>query len=299
MEETYKREYLYYPGCSLSATSQAYDLSACATADMLGAKLTELPDWNCCGATAYMGIKEIMAFAISARNLALAEKHSGNGHPEVVTPCSGCFVGLAKTHNYMKEFPNVREKVNAALAEANLSYSGNVRVRHLLDVFVNDIGAAKVKQFITKPLTGLKVGCYYGCQIVRPRTDLDDPECPETMEALIKACGATPVDFSMKANCCGGSLMGTEEWIGLRLCKNLLHCADNAGIELLVTPCPLCQINLDAYQHRVNRKYNMKFNIPILFFTQLIGLALGVPKKELGIGSEIVSADRLLEKFYG
>ncbi len=299
MTETYTKEYLYYPGCSLSATSQAYDKSTQATADVLGAKFTELPDWNCCGATAYMGIKEIMALSISARNLALAEKHCKNGHAEIVAPCSGCYVGLVKAHNYMKEFPEMREKVNAALAESDLSYSGSVKVRHVLDIFVNDIGAAKIKQFAINPLTGLKVGCYYGCQIVRPRNEIDDPECPVTMETLMKACGATPVDFSMKANCCGGSIMGTEEWIGLRLSKNLLHCAEQAGVQILVTPCPLCQINLDAYQHRVNKKYKLNVNIPILYFTQLIGLAIGVPKERLGIGDEIVSSARVLEKFFG
>lgn len=298
MSETYKREYLYYPGCSLSATSQAYDQSSQVTADVLGAKFTELPDWNCCGATAYMGIKEIMAFTISARNLAIAEKHQKNGGAaEIVAPCSGCYVGLKKAHNYMQEFPEVREQVNAALSEAGLSYSGGVKVRHLLDIFVNDIGAAKVKQFVTKPLAGLKVGCYYGCQIVRPRNEIDDPECPETMEGLMKACGATPIDFSMKANCCGGSIMGTEEWIGLRLAKNLLHCAQESGVQLLVTPCPLCQINLDAYQSRINKKYNMNLNIPILFFTQVVGLALGITKEELGIGSEIISSKNVLEKW--
>lgn len=297
MSETYKREYLYYPGCSLFATSMAYDRSSRATGAMLGAKFTELDDWNCCGATAYMGVKEIMALTISARNLALAEKHSKNNPTEIIAPCSGCYVGLSKAGNYMNEFPEVRRKVNAALAEGGLSYSGKVKVRHLLDVFVNDIGAAKIKQFVTKPLKGLRVGCYYGCQIVRPRNELDDPECPETMEAIMKACGATPVDFSMKVNCCGGSIMGTEEWIGLRLAKNLLHCAQQAGIQLLVTPCPLCQINLDAYQQRVNKVYNMNLNIPILFFTQLIGVALGISKKDLGIGDEIVGAEKILEKW--
>ena len=293
MAETYWREYLYYPGCSLHSSGKSYDESSRAVTAALGAKLVELEDWNCCGATAYMGIKELTAFTISARNLALAEQKG----KEVVAPCSGCYVGLNKTNNYLKEFPEVQNKVNAALSEGELTYNGTVKVRHLLDVFTRDIGTEKVKQFVVKPLTGLKVGCYYGCQIVRPRNEIDDPECPETMEALMKACGATPVDFAMKAFCCGGALMGTEEQIGLRLIKNLLHSASRSNIKILVTPCPLCQMNLDAYQDRAAKKYKMDVRIPILYFTQLIGLALGIEPKKLGIGREIVSATEVLKPY--
>lgn len=293
MAETYWREYLYYPGCSLHSSGKSYDESSRAVAAALGAKFVELEDWNCCGATAYMGIKELTAFTISARNLALAEQKSG----EIVAPCSGCYVGLNKTNNYLKEFPEVQNKVNAALSEGELTYNGTVKVRHLLDVFTRDIGTEKVKQFVVKPLTGLKVGCYYGCQIVRPRNEIDDPECPVTMEALMKACGATPLDFAMKAFCCGGALMGTEEQIGLRLIKNLLHSASRSGIKILVTPCPLCQMNLDAYQDRASKKYKMDIKIPVLYFTQLIGLALGIEPKKLGIGREIVSATEVLKPF--
>ncbi|MFH0800190.1 MAG: CoB--CoM heterodisulfide reductase iron-sulfur subunit B family protein [Pseudomonadota bacterium] len=293
MAETYWKEYLYYPGCSLHSSSKAYDASSRVVSAALGAKLVELEDWNCCGATAYMGIKELTAFAISARNLALAEQKSG----EIVAPCSGCYVGLNKTNNYLKEFPQVRQKVNAALSEGGLSYKGTVKVRHLLDVFAHDIGPEKVRQFVVRPLEGLKVGCYYGCQVVRPKNEIDDPECPETMEGLMRVCGATPVDFAMKANCCGGALMGTEEWIGLRLIKNLLHSAIRSGAQILVTPCPLCQLNIDAYQQRAAKKYKMKFDIPILYFTQLIGLALGLSPADLGIGQEIVSANDVLAKY--
>jgi heterodisulfide reductase subunit B len=293
MAETYWREYLYYPGCSLHSSGRSYDESSRAVAAALGAKLVELEDWNCCGATAYMGIKELTAFTISARNLALAEQKAN----EIVAPCSGCYVGLNKTNNYLKEFEDVHKKVNAALSEGQLTYNGTVKVRHLLDVFTRDIGTEKVKQFVVKPLTGLKVGCYYGCQIVRPRNEIDDPECPETMEALMKACGATPVDFAMKAFCCGGALMGTEEEIGLRLIKNLLHSASRSGVKILVTPCPLCQMNLDAYQDRAARKYKMDVRIPILYFTQLIGLALGIEPKKLGIGREIISASEVLKPY--
>ncbi len=261
----------------------------------IGAKLNELEDWNCCGATAYMSIKELTAFSISARNLALAKKQAPNH--DVVAPCSGCFVGLTKANKYINEFPEIKEKVNVALAEAGLEYDGSVKVRHLLDIIVNDFGVDKIKAMVKRPLTGLKVACYYGCQIIRPKTPLDDPEEPKHLEELIAALGATPTHYPMKANCCGGSIMGTEENIGMMLSRNVLDCAAKYGAECLVCPCPLCQMNLDAYQKPINRKFKKDINLPILYFTQLIGLALGLPPKELGFGSELVSADDIVRRF--
>lgn len=290
---TLKKEYFYYPGCSLHSSGTAYDDSSRAVLAAMGSKLTEIDDWNCCGATAYMAIKELTAFTISARNLAIAEKRAD----ELVAPCSGCFVGLSKANNYMKEFPEVHKQVNQALAEGGLEYRGTVKVRHVMDIFVNDVTADELKKFVKRPLKDLKVGCYYGCQIVRPKTDLDSPEYPVTMEKLMESCGATPVDFIMKAFCCGGALLGTEESIGLRLIKNLMHSAKRNGAQILVTPCPLCQMNLDAYQRRAAKKYGMKFDIPVLYFTQLIGLAMGISPGKLGIGKEIVSARSVLKQF--
>jgi len=288
-----KKEYLYYPGCSLHSSATSYDDSSRAVLEALGSKVVEIDDWNCCGATAYMAIKEMTAFTISARNLAIAEKKGDH----VVAPCSGCYVGLSKANNYIKEFPEVHKKVNTALAEGGLSYNGTVHVRHVMDLFVHDLGADELKKFVKKPLKDLKVGCYYGCQIIRPKNEIDSPEYPTTMEKLMEACGATAVDFVMKAFCCGGAILGTEEAIGLRLIKNLMQSAKRNGAQILVTPCPLCQMNLDAYQRRAAKKYGMKFDIPILYFTQLIGLAMGISPKKLGFGKEIVSAKSVLKQF--
>lgn len=293
MADAQRKTYSYYPGCSLHSSGKAYDESTRAVADVLGVELVELDDWNCCGATAYMGICEITAFSISARNLAIAEK---TGKP-VVAPCSGCFVGLRKANAYFEEFPEVHRKVNEALAAGGLAYRGTVDVRHVLDVLVRDVGLERIAEKVTRPLTGLRVGCYYGCQIVRPKNGVDDPELPSTMEALMGALGASPVPFAMKASCCGGSVMGTEESAGLALVGNLLQCAKKGGAQVLVTPCPLCQMNIDAYQLRVEKKRGMPLRTPILYFTQLVGLALGIEPKRLGIGREIVSASEVLRPF--
>jgi heterodisulfide reductase subunit B len=286
-------KYTYYPGCSVLATAKHYQESIDAVAGPLGLELEELDDWNCCGATAYMSVKELMSFAISARNLALAEVH----HRDLVTPCSACYTVLNKTNQYFAEYPELRKKLGQTLEAAGLSYSGNVRVRHILDVVVNDVGNEKLSSLVVRRLEGLKVAPYYGCQIVRPGTTFDDPDNPQCMDRMIEALGATSVPYSMKAKCCGASLMGTQEKLALRLCKNLLLEAEKNGAQCLVTVCPLCQMNLDVYQGKVNRAYGTSFNLPILYFTQLIGLALGIPGKRLGLNRLAVKAAKPLKAF--
>ncbi len=288
-------EYIYYPGCSLEATAKSYDTSARAVAKKLGLTFKELEDWNCCGATAYMSVNEYLSFGISGRNLALAEKN-GNGK-DIVCPCSGCYTTLKKTDTYIKKYPKLKSEVNDALSTSDLKYNGNVKVRHLLDVIVNDVGMDKIKKAVEKPLKGLKVACYYGCQIVRPECDFDDPELPVKMDELVEALGATPVYFPMKTRCCGGSLMGTKEDLALRLVKNLLLSAYRNNADLMVTVCPLCQINIDVYQDKVKHEFNVKFDMPILYFTQLMGVAMNIPKKDIKLDSQIVPVEKQLQKF--
>jgi heterodisulfide reductase subunit B len=276
--------YTYYPGCSAHSTSRAYEESIQAVAPLIGLTLRELDDWNCCGATAYMNVNEVLSFCLTARNLALAEKQ---GDP-VCTACSACYTNLAKTNKYLHQFPDLKKKVDTALAEGNLSYKGNLETRHLLDVVVNDIGVEKIKSAVKKPLAGLRVAPYYGCQIVRPVTGEADPEHPVLLEKLISAVGATPVEFALATWCCGGSMMGTNEDVALRLCRNLLLCAERSQADVIAVTCPLCHINLEAYQGRINARYGTKFNIPVLYFTQVMGLAFDLAPKALGLQRAIV-----------
>ena len=287
-------KYTYYPGCSVSATANIYRDSIKAIAPALDLELEELEDWNCCGATAYMSVKELMSFAISARNLALAEVH----HRDVVTPCSACYTVLNKTNHYFAEYPDLRTKIGQALEAGGLSYSGNIRVRHLLDIIVNDIGYEKIASLVKKKLTGLKVAPYYGCQIVRPEAGFDDPDEPTTMNSLVEAVGAECIDYRMKTVCCGASLMGTQEALALRLCKNLLLDAERKGAHCLVTTCPLCQMNLDIYQGKINGLFKTKFNLPIIYFTQLIGIALDIPARELGLERLAVKITKPMKRLF-
>jgi heterodisulfide reductase subunit B len=274
------------------ATAKHYQESIDAIAGPLGIELEELDDWNCCGATAYMSVKELMSFAISARNLALAEQY----HRDIVTPCSACFTVLNKTNQYFAEYPDLRKKLGSILEAGGLSYSGNIKVRHILDIVVNDIGNEKLASLVTRPLEGLKVAPYYGCQIVRPGVEFDDPDDPQCMDRMIEALGASPIEYSMKSKCCGASLMGTQEKLALRLCKNLLLEAERNGADCIITLCPLCQMNLDVYQGKVNRLFGTKFNIPVIYFTQLIGMALGISEKKLGFRRLAVKSTSALKK---
>ncbi|MFH1131731.1 MAG: CoB--CoM heterodisulfide reductase iron-sulfur subunit B family protein [Pseudomonadota bacterium] len=277
-------KFTYYPGCSSHATSRAYDESTHAVAKVLGLEFEELDDWNCCGATAYMSSNEILSFCLSARNLALAKKA---GQP-VCTSCSSCYLNMMKTNKYLHTFPDLKKKVNEALAEADLSYEGDVSLKHILDVIVSDVGLDNVKALVKKPMSGLRVAPYYGCQIVRPMTFESDPEMPRSLEKLMETIGAEPTPFPIKTWCCGGSLMLTQEAVALRLCRNLLLCVQEEKADCIAVTCPLCQINLEAYQPRINRAYGTKFNIPVLYFTQILGLALGIPEKDLGMKRMIV-----------
>ena len=282
-------KYQYFPGCSLKGSGRAYEESFLAVFRALGIEVKELDDWNCCGATAYMSVDETKSYALAGRNLAIA----GRKTPDVIAPCSACYLVLNKTMQSLKDHPELRGKVTRALKAAGLEYKDTVKVRHPLDVLVNDVGLEKIKKHIKHPLAGLKLAAYYGCQVVRPFATFDDQHNPVTMDKLIEASGAQCVDWPLKTHCCGGSLTGTVEEAGLRMAYIILKEAKKRGAQAIVTPCPLCQFNLDGYQNRIAAKYE-RIDIPVLYFTQVIGLAMGLPAAELGIKRGIISAESIL-----
>jgi heterodisulfide reductase subunit B2 len=276
--------YIYFPGCSLRSTGRGYEeslLEVCRTLDM---PMNELEDWNCCGATSYMSVDESKSFALSARNLALAEKQANdNGAVQMMVPCAACYLGLNKAQHYLKEFPDIRGKVDKALASAGLKYSGQARIRHPLDIFNNDVGRDKIAAKVTKPLKGMKIACYYGCQLVRPYADFDDQHNPTTMGRIMTALGAEVIDWPLKTRCCGGSLTGTIEDVGLRLSYIILAEAHKRGCDVVATACPLCQFNLECYQGKMISRYGLSGTVPVVYFTQLMGVAFGLSEKKLGL----------------
>jgi heterodisulfide reductase subunit B len=280
------KTYAYFPGCSLERMARAYHLSALETARMLDIELEELEDWNCCGATAYFHIDELLAYTLCARNLALAEKKGR----DLIAPCSGCFKNMYFTNAHLRKEPDLADHVNAALEADGLAFSGAVEVRHLLNVFVEDVGLTEIRSRVTRPLAGLRVAPYYGCQVVRPQKNHEDVEQPRFFEDLLAAIGATPVDYPPRLRCCGGSLIVTHRKAALAMVRDLLQSAVGQQAQVITTVCPLCQINLECYQRHVNRVFGTRFSVPILYFTQLMGLALGIPAERLGVGTELTPA---------
>lgn len=287
--------YSFYPGCSMEGPAKPYLKSIEAVGESLGMEIEEIQDWNCCGATIASGVVgDYTQQVIAARNLALAEA-KGN---DILVGCSSCYMSLAVTNKRFKEDKHFAQMANEALAAGGLKYNGTIRVRQFLEALINDIGLEKIKARVKKPLTGLKVAGYVGCQTVRALPwEFDDPENPVFLDKLIEALGATAVPFPMKARCCGSSQAVAAPEVVLSYGKNILNSASNGGAQLIVTPCPMCQLNLEAYQGQVNKTYQTNFNLPVLFFTQLMGIAFDLGSSAAGLNFLIVPAEKALGAF--
>jgi len=287
--------YSYFPGCSSSeGTAVGYGRSVQAISSSLGLELVELDDWNCCGSTPYGSTDELESLCIGARNLALAEKTG----LDLVTPCSCCYTTLNRANSLLRQYPDLKAQVDECLAAAGLEYKGGVRVRHLFEVIYNDIGLKFIESKVINPLSGLKVAAYYGCQLVRPEPGFDNPRNPQSLDQLVASLGGEPVPFPLKDRCCGGSLIIPELYLTLGLMHQLLESAASNGAQCIISVCPLCQTNLDAYQSRVNSKFKTNYNLPILFFSQLIGLALAIAPESLGLSTNIVSPNHILDHIF-
>ncbi len=279
------KKFAYYPGCSLEKMAASYHVSTLETARVLGVELEEIEDWNCCGATAYFHVDEILATTLCARNLAMAEEQGLN----LVAPCSGCFKNMYFANESLKIDKDLADHVNYALEADNLKFKGSIEVDHIIDVFVNEVGLGEIKKHVKRPLKNLRVAPYYGCQLVRPRKADENVEDPRFFEDFFTTIGATPVSFPMRLRCCGGSLIITNKKAALSMVRAILETAEGAGADVIATACPLCQINLEVYQTEVNREFGTQLSMPVMYFTQLLGLAFGIPAKKLGIGSEVVA----------
>jgi heterodisulfide reductase subunit B len=290
------REYLYFPGCSLKGTGIAYEESLLAMFKLLDVGLRELEDWNCCGATSYMSIDETQAFELSARNLSLASLKGGG---DLLAPCSACYLVLRKTQDYVARYPEIRKRVESSLWRAKLPMMDGVKTRHPLEVLYTDVGVKQVKAKSVRKWQGGPVACYYGCQAIRPYYEVDKPVRQTRMEELFEAAGIPAVDFALKTKCCGGSLTGTIHDVGVRLNYILLKEAVRKGAQALVTICPLCQFNLDAYQAEIRRREQVKLDVPVLYFTQVLGWALGADFRALGLQRCISGASLVKQWFSG
>jgi heterodisulfide reductase subunit B len=286
------KKYAYYPGCSLEKIASSYHKSTLETTRVFDIEMQELDDWNCCGATTYFHVDAILAHTLVARNLALAEKEG----LDLVAPCSACYKNAYFTNDYIKKDLDLKEHINFALEEDDLQFNGDIDVHHLIDIFANEVGPEKLKEKVTNPLKGLNIAPYYGCQIVRPRKNGEEVENPQYFEELIEATGAKATYFPERLRCCGGSLIMTSRVPALNMVRILLQSAEKNGADVIATACPMCQVNLECYQNAVNEEFGTNFHLPILYFTQLFGIALGISPKKLGFGIEMVSAKPIFKK---
>ena len=277
-------KYAYYPGCSLESTAKVYDLSVRAVCSNLGIELAELPDWSCCGASSGHSTNRWLAHALAGRNLALAERVG----LDIAVACPACYLRLRTTYKEMKDDSQQRDELVKLI---DMPYEARYNTRHLLDIIYNDIGLENVKKRLTKPLRGLKLACYYGCYLVRPPkvVAFDDPENPNSMDMLLDALGAEVRDWSGKVDCCGGSLSLSKREIALRLVGEITEMARKAGAQAIVTACPLCHSNLETRQDtsRQNR-------LPIFYFTELIGLAIGIAEARSWLKKHLIPSLSLL-----
>ena len=280
-------KYAYFPGCSQESTAEEYNRSLQAVAGRLEAMdLVELADWNCCGATPAATVNSLLPHALAARNLAIAEEMG----MEMVAPCAACYKNMNKASHSLNDDPDLRMRINSTLDGHQVGRAP--RVRHPLDVLVNDVGVDNVP--VTKPLRGLKVASYYGCLITRPEGGFDDPERPQSMDRLMEALGAEAVDWPYKTRCCGGAIYMASEDISFTLSADILAHAKAAGANAVAVGCPFCQLLLDLYQDKLEAIRGTSFDLPILFFSQLMGLAMDLDRAELGLEKLIVSPFNLL-----
>ncbi len=271
----------FYPGCTLSSSARPYGRSISWVCERLGIEIEELPDWTCCGATSAHALNKDLAYALPARNLAIAQ---GLGD-DLVVACSACYSRL-KIAQRALENPQTRERISAMIERA---LDGHVQIKNILEVLSTQI--ARIQKERSKVLEGLKVACYYGCLATRiPRVvGFDDRENPTMMERLVSAAGATPIEWPAKTSCCGASLSVINEAIALKMSSQIVEMARRAGADVLVTSCPFCQYNLDWAQWQLKQSHT----IPVLFITQLVGLALGGSERELMLGAHLVGAEKV------
>jgi heterodisulfide reductase subunit B len=285
-------KYLYYQGCSLEGAALEYHLATLGVMNAAGVELIDIEDWSCCGASAAEATSYLLSLALPARNLAIAEKMAGPR--DILVPCSACYLNLKKVEEKTREDRKLLDKLNRILSEERLQLQGKIRVRHLLDVVANDLGAEKIQSMVKKSLINLNVAPYYGCQCLRPYAVFDDPEAPRSMERLIEATGAKVYQWKMAAECCGASHMNTKMEVGIEL---VAHILENArGADAVVTVCPMCQMNLEAHQRKISRRHHEDLSKTILYLPQLLGIAMGISDKELGLDLNLSIDNRFYKK---
>ena len=284
-------KYAYYPGCSAHSTARDMHESAVAVASALGIDLVEPAGWTCCGATAAHQTDRVLAASLPAANL-LKVQDMGL---DVVANCAACYNRMKVANHEVSTDPAMRRQVSDAVGR---DYDGSVKVRHIVEVLLEDVGLDAIKDSLTRSLNGLQVACYYGCLLVRPHevTNFDDPENPTSLDKLVTAMGGVSLDWPHKVECCGGGLSMSRTDIVVSLTDSIVGMAKAAGARCIAVSCPMCQINLDMRQLDIEKQTGTRHDMPILYITQLLGLCLGISPGELGLNKLMVSPAKVIEK---
>jgi heterodisulfide reductase subunit B len=281
----------YFPGCTLNTTGKGFDNAVRASAAAVDLDLVELPDWNCCGASYPLIIDNMLELAAPAHVLVAARDQGST----VTTACSTCYNVLKRTNYFIRTHEEERERINAFI---EAEYEGEVEVKDILHLLRDDVGFAAIQERVQKPLDGLKVAAYYGCMVLRPPTEVayDDPDHPRSLDDLMAALGATPIDFPHKNECCGAYLAVGDPEVTREMVYTILKSAKAAGAEALAANCPLCQFNLDRQQAEIRKEYAGYRPIPVFYFSQLMGLSLGLDPSDYGWERHTIDARPLLSR---
>lgn len=283
-------KYAYFPGCSLDSTAKEFNESTHLVAEALDIQLEEIPDWNCCGATSAHNLDHELSVSLPARNLGIAERMGA----DVVAPCAACYNRMRSAEVALKGNKALREEINTKLEK---KYTGAVTVRSALEVFTTPDMLTQVAKNVSKPLSGLRPACYYGCLLVRPPKVLgfDDPEDPKSMDRAMEIAGAKPVDWYFKNECCGASFGLSKSEIVVKLTGEILSNAKKHGANCIVTACPLCMTNLEMRQAAAGKLRGEDLTMPVFYFTELLGLAMEVPGVKKCFASHLVDVNSALD----
>ena len=288
------RPYVLYLGCTIPARAQNFEISARAVAATLGIEFGDVPEFGCCGYP-LTSVDEETPLLMAARNLALAEKAGA----DICTLCTACTGSLTEAAHRLDHDADLLEQVNAKLAEIDLKYSGGARIRHFSRLMIEEIGLDAIREKVTNPLKGFRVAPHYGCHYLKPSEvydDFDDAENPQTVDRIIEALGATSVDYPGKLRCCGGGVLAIDETVALNVTKSKLDAVRDAGADAIALICPFCSIMYDTNQKKIESMTETKYQIPVLFLTQVMGLAFGIHPKELGLQMNRVKVAPLLKR---
>ncbi len=291
-----KKEYSFYPGCSSerNASASNYMVSVESMCKTLDIKLNEIPDWNCCGASiGYAEGGELPRHVMNARNIALSDQHNPGQH--IVATCAACWLGARESQERITHSGELLADINSILSEAGLQYEGKQPIRHMVEVLIEDLGYDELARPVKKPLDGIKIAGYVGCQTNRPfGVQGESFENPKYLDKLVETVGGTPLEkYEEKVTCCGGALAFSEPEKSQVQIKKIIESAYDHGADLIVTPCPVCQMNVEVYQDQINKKHGTKFKMPVTYYSQLMTVAYGGTAKEAGLDGNIIRATAL------